>query len=67
MPLALVEVLLGDVEAHPGALPLLQHALFALWRQREGRRLTHDVYEDIGRLQGALARRADEVYRSFTR
>jgi hypothetical protein len=58
----LVDTLLEDVHAQPGALPLLQHALFELWRQRDGRRLTHEVYERIGRVQGALARRADDVY-----
>ena len=58
---------LDDVEAQPGGLPLLQHALFELWRQREGRRFSHAAYEHIGRVKGALARRADEVYRGFSR
>jgi ABC-type multidrug transport system fused ATPase/permease subunit len=62
----LVEVLLDDVDAQPGALPLLQHALFELWGKRDGRRLTHEAYERIGRVQGALARRAQKVYSDLT-
>lgn len=58
----LVDALLSDVHARPGALPLLQDALFELWRERDGRRLTHAIYERIGRVQGALARRADDVF-----
>ena len=62
----LVDVLLDDVKAQPGALPLLQHALSELWRKRQGRRLTHDAYERIGGVKGALARRAGEVFQSFS-
>jgi hypothetical protein len=62
----LVDVLLDDVEAQPGGLPLLQHALFELWREQTDRRLTHAAYEDMGGVRGALAGRADDVYRRFT-
>jgi hypothetical protein len=59
----LMEKLLEDVHQQPGALPLLQHALLELWNRREdGRRLTHAAYEAIGKLQGALERRANEVF-----
>ena len=62
----LVDVLLDDVEAQPGGLPLLQHALYELWRKADGRRLTHAAYKRLGGVRGALAGRADEVYRHFT-
>jgi hypothetical protein len=59
----LVETLLEDVRRQPGALPLLQHALLELWNRREdGRRLTHAAYGAIGKLQGAVERRANEVF-----
>jgi hypothetical protein len=59
--LGLAERLLRDVEGRPGALPLLQYTLWELWRRRDGRRLTIAAYREIGGVQGALERRADEV------
>ncbi|MGB0383779.1 MAG: TIR domain-containing protein, partial [Ardenticatenaceae bacterium] len=61
----LVERLLADVQREPGALPLLAHALFELWRRREGRHLTLAAYEEIGGVQGAIASRAEEIYAAF--
>jgi WD40 repeat protein len=55
----LVEMLVEDVMHQPGALPLLQHALLELWNRRGGRRLTIESYREIGKLEGALQRRAD--------
>jgi WD40 repeat protein len=55
----LVEMLVEDVMHQPGALPLLQHALLELWNRRGGRRLTIEAYREIGKLEGALQRRAD--------
>ena len=48
----LVEMLLWEVAGQPGALPLLQFALFELWQRRKGRRLTVANYTAIGGLQG---------------
>ena len=53
------DLLLRDVRNQAGALPLLQHALLELWNKRDGRRLTVKTYQEIGRLEGALQRRAD--------
>jgi hypothetical protein len=61
----LVEILLRDVQAAPGALPLLQHALLELWERREGRRLSFAAYREIGGIQGAIAHRAESVYTGF--
>jgi len=61
----LVETLLRDVQAEPGALPLLQHTLLELWERREGRRLTFAAYGEIGGVQGAIAHWAESIYAGF--
>jgi energy-coupling factor transporter ATP-binding protein EcfA2 len=61
----LTEMLIHDFKNQAGALPLLQHALSELWKRRDCRRLTLAAYEDIGRLHGALERRANELFDSF--
>ncbi|MFE9607554.1 hypothetical protein [Streptomyces sp. NPDC006012] len=50
----------------PGALPLMSHALLALWRRRRSRTLTLEAYEAIGGVQGAVAHTAEEVFAGFT-
>jgi WD40 repeat protein len=62
----LVDLLLQDVHQQPGALPLLQHALLELWNKSEGRRLTVKAYHEIGKLEGALQRRADATLKAFS-
>jgi hypothetical protein len=62
----LVDLLMQDVRHQPGALPLLQHALLELWNKREGRRLTIKAYQEIGKLEGALQRRADDTLKAFS-
>ncbi|WP_414589178.1 WD40 repeat domain-containing protein [Scytonema sp. PCC 10023] len=59
---ALVKRILDDVKDEPGNLPLLEFALTQLWKRRKGKQLTHAAYEEIGKVQGALARHADENY-----
>ena len=61
----LVETIIDDVREQPGALPLLQYALTELFERREDALLTNAAYEDIGGTLGALAKRAEEVYRRF--
>src|SRR6202035_3225845 len=63
---SLVEILLQDVRDQAGGLPLLQHALLELWSKREGRRLTVKAYQEIGKLEGALQRRADATLEAFS-
>ncbi|WP_147069267.1 nSTAND1 domain-containing NTPase [Microcystis aeruginosa] len=58
----LVERILDDVESEPGNLPLLEFALTELWQRRQGQQLTHLAYTEIGQVQGALARHANEEY-----
>ena len=58
----LVERLLDDVGEEPGNLPLLEFALTLLWERQTDGWLTHAGYEEIGRVEGALARYADQVF-----
>jgi hypothetical protein len=62
----LVDLLVQDVRHQPGALPLLQHALLELWNKREGLRLTVKAYQEIGKLEGALQRRADATLKALS-
>jgi formylglycine-generating enzyme required for sulfatase activity len=62
----LVERILDAVAEEPGELPLLEFALTELWeRQTATGLLTHTAYEEIGEVAGAIARRADDIWRSF--
>ncbi len=66
----LIEMLLQDVAGQPGSLPLLQFTLTELWGRRglgrrEKRRLTVAAYTAIGKLQGAIKNRADDVLGYF--
>ncbi len=58
----LVELLIRDVEGEPGALPLLSHALRETWQRREGRTLTVEGYRRTGKIRGAVAQSAEELY-----
>jgi|GEM_PF-4744012 len=62
----LVERILNDVENEPGILPLLEFALTELWNKRTGTQLTHEAYEAIGQVNGALANYADNLYQRLT-
>jgi formylglycine-generating enzyme required for sulfatase activity len=58
----LVDAILGDVAAEPGALPLLSEALLETWKNRRGRTLTFAGYHEAGGVRGAIGRKADGVY-----
>ena len=62
----LVSSIVRDVDREPGALPLLQHALYELWTARRGPWLTIDAYEHSGGVIGALSSRAQTTYDSLT-
>ena len=56
------DVLQDAASADPGSLPLLEFVLDALYEAgRERRVLTFAAYQALGGLEGAIARRADEV------
>jgi WD40 repeat protein/DNA-binding SARP family transcriptional activator len=58
----LVDVLVGEVEGEPGALPLLSHALRETWVRRQGRTLTVEGYRASGGIRSAVAQSAERVY-----
>jgi len=55
----LVDTLLDDAGAEPGALPLLSHAMLETWRRPEGQTLTLRGYAASGGLRGAMAQPLD--------
>ncbi len=57
--------ILRDVGQAPGRLPLLQFALTRLWAQQVDGVLTHEAYEAVGQVEGALADYAEEVFASL--
>jgi WD40 repeat protein/serine/threonine protein kinase/energy-coupling factor transporter ATP-binding protein EcfA2 len=59
----LVPTITAEVNYQPGALPLLQYALTELFERRSGRTLTQQAFHEIGGAIGALAQRAEELYR----
>lgn len=62
---ALLGQLIADVGNQPSALPLFQYALTELFDRRADDRLTAANYRAMGGVEGALSRRATDVYESF--
>ncbi|MCU0498795.1 MAG: protein kinase [Anaerolineae bacterium] len=62
---ALIAAIVSDVRQEPGALPLLQYALTELFNQRVGNLITLSAYQKSGGVSGALARRAEEIFREL--
>jgi len=58
----LVNRILDDVGEEPGNLPLLEFALTLFWDQLDEGWFTHAAYENIGRVEGAMARHAEKVF-----
>ena len=58
----LLETLLDEVGHDLGKLPLLEYALKETWRGREGTRLTLNAYGQAGGIDGAIAKRANDIY-----
>jgi hypothetical protein len=57
----LVAAIVADVNEQPGALPLLQYTLTDLFDHRTDGVITLDMYQRLGGVTHALARRADEI------
>jgi hypothetical protein len=62
----LVWRILDAVGDEPGNLPLLEFVLKELWERRRGRVLLNEVYDTIGGLQGAVATKADALFKGFS-
>ena len=58
----LVDALVAEVEGEPGALPLLSAMLLELWELRGGNVLRFETYRAAGKVEGAVARLAEQVY-----
>jgi len=57
----LAERMVKDARCEGGRLPLLGHALRGLWALSGGALLTHEHYERLGGVGGALARQAESL------
>ncbi|WP_433717257.1 trypsin-like peptidase domain-containing protein [Actinoplanes sp. CA-051413] len=58
----LVERIVADAGTEPGTLPLLEFTLDRLWQRREHGLLTNAGYDELGGVEGAVARYADRTY-----
>ncbi|MGW8398015.1 nSTAND1 domain-containing NTPase [Streptomyces lydicus] len=58
----LADRILTDTGAEQGALPLLALTLDLLWQRQERGLLTHQAYEELGGVTGALSNHADRVW-----
>ena len=62
----LVERILDDAGDEPGSLPLLEFVLGELWDKRRGDgQLTHEAYQALGRITGAIATRAETIFKQL--
>jgi len=64
---SLDEVILEDASHDPNSLPLLEYTLSELYRQRdeERRLLTYAAYVELGGVEGAIGKRANETFTSL--
>jgi basic membrane lipoprotein Med (substrate-binding protein (PBP1-ABC) superfamily)/DNA-binding SARP family transcriptional activator len=63
---SLLGQLIADVGNQPGALPLFQYALTELFDRRSGDSLLTSTYRAMGGIDGALQRRADDVFEDLS-
>ena len=57
------EILFADTANNPDALPMLQYTLQELYLQRsENNELLHSVYEKLGGIEGAIGKKAEDVF-----
>lgn len=61
----LVTEMVFAVREEAAALPLLQFTLDQLFERREGQTLTRNAYEELGGIQGALAKHAEASYQNL--
>jgi uncharacterized delta-60 repeat protein len=61
---SLRETIFAEVKDEPGAMPLLQHALWMLWKRRHGLWLKAEEYQAFGGVRQAIASTAEDVYAS---
>ena len=62
----LVNRILDQVEGQAGNLPLLEFVLTELWKDRQEELITHESYEKLGEVQGAIASHAERALAAFS-
>jgi WD40 repeat protein len=62
----LTERMIEAVSNVEGNLPLLEFALQELWEKRQSTQLTHTAYDEIGGLEAAVARYAEQTYNKLS-
>ncbi|NUS85789.1 MAG: AAA family ATPase [Streptomyces sp.] len=62
----LPERIVTDAGNAPGRMPLVQFALTELWKRRTRSMLTHDAYDEMGGLVGALITYANDTFDGLT-
>ena len=62
----LITRILDDIGNGPGNLPLLEFALTELWTKQVNRVLSHAAYNQIGGVEHALSRHANETFEAFS-
>jgi len=58
----LVERILNDLTGAASELPMLEHALLELYYRRRDNSLVAEAYDEIGGIEGALTRRAENEF-----
>jgi DNA-binding SARP family transcriptional activator/basic membrane lipoprotein Med (substrate-binding protein (PBP1-ABC) superfamily) len=61
----LLAELIAEVSGQPNALPLFQYTLTELFDRRQDSILTRAAYQALGRIRGAVASRAEEIYQEL--
>ncbi|MBC2904719.1 trypsin-like peptidase domain-containing protein [Streptomyces cupreus] len=59
----LPERIVDDAGSEPGYLPLVEFVLTRLWEEHQASLLTHDVYDALGGVGGALSAYAEDIVR----
>ncbi|QJR79839.1 transcriptional regulator [Alteromonas pelagimontana] len=54
-----------DAAEHPDALPMLQYTLQELYLRREDKQMSVAVYRELGGIDGAIGRKAEQVFCSL--
>jgi tetratricopeptide (TPR) repeat protein len=62
----LVDRMLDDVGEGSGRLPLLEFALTQLWQQQKNGQISHDAYQAVGGVKGALTQHAEHTYENLS-
>ncbi len=63
-PPGLVDTIIEDTGLKPGNLALMAFALERLYGQREGQVMARQAYDAFGGVEGAIADKAEEVYKA---